>query len=412
MLRGGGGQPRLAALFEVRVPRRLFRSEHADLVPALAALYGFFQHVPQLLLLTQAAAQQLLDREFPSPFTALLAALFRALLPLLSDSHTQSTQPTQPTQPIQPTQPVPGADVQGECVELALLFLQCQSIEPITSLLAALAALASTRGAAPFLLFLHRLLPFLLAHHLAPKPLADLLAAVAAGVRAIVRQWCADPQPNTLLSLFLAGGADSAAVLAALKDCARAFVALTGRVPVVQRNIAVLCNLFYLVVVFADTASTASTSLHQSRDVLVVARAVHRCLGSLPKSPCCDNDGALLLFELLLLQRYTGRLEPFLAQEVSQCVQCLLGVSVSGASRLSRRFRPPRSTPPPPSARWLRWATRRWPCSPSSCAAQLSRRARSSASTRWCWTGSTCTTAAAARAASPRSRSHWASTTP
>ena len=71
MLRGGGGQPRLAALFEVRVPRRLFRSEHADLVPALAALYGFFQHVPQLLLLTQAAAQQFVGTH---DFLALCAA--------------------------------------------------------------------------------------------------------------------------------------------------------------------------------------------------------------------------------------------------------------------------------------------------------------------------------------------------
>lgn len=80
--------------------------------------------MPQLLLLTQAAAQQLLDREFPSPFTALLAALFRALLPLLSDSHTQSTQPTQPTQPTQQAQPEKTALVKenetDKCVQVQI----------------------------------------------------------------------------------------------------------------------------------------------------------------------------------------------------------------------------------------------------------------------------------------------------
>lgn len=357
---------------------------HTDLVQPLVTLYITFARVPQLLLLTQAVAEQLAGKDFPSPLTTLLGTLFRSLFSIATQQTAQTAQSAQTVQTVQtaqtaqvvqPTQPsetISNGDresIQQECVELALLSLQFQSIDPAVTLLSRLSSssnLSKARGAALFLLFLHRLLPFLFTQRFPPKSFADLLAAITAGVRAIVRTWCADTHANTLLSFFLEGDADSSAVLAALKCSACAFVALTGRVPAVQRNIVVLYNLLYLVVVLASTL--ASDSPPQARKVLVVSIAVHHCLGRLPKSTCCNNDGALLLFELLLLLHYKGSPEPILSLEVVQCLQCLLGIIVSCASLLSHRS-PRRSTTTPPACAWSpHWVTRKLSPSLSSSA--------------------------------------------
>lgn len=320
-------------------------SEHVELVPALVNAYCQAQQEASLLLSVKEVVHQIFEREQPGALWSLLNALFRALLSFYQPSHT-----------------LPAA-VESECVEVALLFLQANTVDPLVSMLSYTATSATPFV---FLSLVYRAMPLLLGHRLPPKMLADTTNAIAEGLRVVMKRWKSDKSLASFFSFFLPSpSSDSSQLCSVFDSICKALIALLPSFHTVTRQFSSLSNLLFLIFVFASLAAGASNSAQNMQHVLFVACQLHALLGSLSKNLCCDHNGAFLLYELHLLVSYKGPTEPFMTVEVFQCLQCLLGITVSRPRRLSCRSTGRRTTTCGTSARSRRSSTRTSPRSPS-----------------------------------------------
>lgn len=314
-----------------------------ELVPTLVNTYCQTQQEASLLLSVKEVVHQIFEREQPGALWSLLNALFKALLAFYQPAHA-----------------LPAA-VESECVEVALLFIQATTVDPLVSML-------SYTSATPFafLSLVYRAMPLLLGHRLPPKMIADVTNAIAEDMRVIMRRWKSDKSLASFFSFFLPSpSSDSSQLCSVLDNVCKAVIALLPSFHTVTRQFSSLGNLLFLIFVFASLVADSSNSVQSMQHVLFVACQIHALLGSLSKNLCCDHNGAFLLYELHLLVSYKGPTEPFMTVEVFQCLQCLLGITVRRLYRLSRRSTGRRTTTCGISVRSRLSSTRTSPPSPS-----------------------------------------------